>query len=177
MGHSTGRGRAAKRGQAAIRKNQWLRCEAQASRTLAHISKYTTWDFSASSCSAAGGWRWLRWFEAAEWQISLGLCAPSAENSGESPGASFHSLQLPGSMHNIAEPAFVLRRCHRGAGGEIEASSTPAAHQAYMQNTQKMINKHGQEPEEEEDQGFGDIFQNGFKVMFGSYCHSDKKTC
>ena len=105
------------------------------------------------------------------------MCAPSAENSGESPGASFHSLQLPGSMHNIAEPAFVLRRCHRGAGGEIEASSTPAAHQAYMQNTQKMINKHGQEPEEEEDQGFGDIFQNGFKVMFGSYRLSEEETC
>ena len=67
-------------------------------------------------------------------------------------------------MHNIADPAFVLRRCHRGAGGEIEASSMPA-HQAYMQNTQKMINKHEQEPEEEEDKGFCDIFLNVYCLV------------
>ena len=51
-------------------------------------------------------------------------------------------------MHNIADLAFVLRRCHRGAGGEIEASGTPAL-QAGLDAKMKMIYKHEQEPRTE----------------------------
>ena len=50
--------------------------------------------FSQLALPPSPGWRLLHWFESAGWQIR-GACASSL-------CASFHSLQLPGSMHNIA---------------------------------------------------------------------------
>ena len=103
--------------KASISKNQWLRWGVQV--IGAPILKYTTlqlFPFLALLADLPQMTVALTWADRVVNKPPGFVRRPSAENSEESPGASFHSLQLPGSMHNIADLPFVLRRCHRRAG-------------------------------------------------------------
>ena len=103
--------------KASISKNQWLRWGGQV--IGAPILKYTTlqlFPFLALLADLPQMTVALTWADRVVNKPPGFVRRPSAENSEESPGASFHSLQLPGSMHNIADLPFVLRRCHRRAG-------------------------------------------------------------